>query len=260
MSLIDYGAVLIKNGKVINENQFFMDMEKSVGCKIDKVDGQYMIYAGDPDFVVATYKTILTVAVNKEIGPMYFGLGLGKEPYESYRNKKVRHCYCSNGVHLTIKKIWYGVYHAKFTYKGDFYSIIYGHGIDPDFKLWDQIKVRYLGKKGARKVDNLYKRLINRRMHIRIIAGKLRAMIDEIERESSLLSNLETIRRANYTPYIDSTLKRQELINRKFEIENEQKDVILSNLAILQLNSAKHMLDCVDSDLEESLKEENNYV
>lgn len=49
---------------------------------------------------------------------------------------------------------------------------------------------------------------------------------------------------SNYTPYpyIESTLKRQELINRKFEIENEQKEVILSNLAILQLNSAKHML------------------
>lgn len=31
MAMIDYGAVVIKNGLIINENQFFMDMEKSVG-------------------------------------------------------------------------------------------------------------------------------------------------------------------------------------------------------------------------------------
>jgi len=31
MAMIDYGAIVIKNGKIINENQFFMDMQKEVG-------------------------------------------------------------------------------------------------------------------------------------------------------------------------------------------------------------------------------------
>lgn len=30
--MIDYGAVVIKNGKVINEDQFFMKMGDAVGC------------------------------------------------------------------------------------------------------------------------------------------------------------------------------------------------------------------------------------
>ena len=157
MALIDYGAVLIKNGKVVNQNTMFMDMEESVGCKIDGMDGQYFVYAGDSELVVATYKMILRVASNGELGPMWFALN---NENELYNDKKVRHEYYK-GVYLTIKIVSDGVYHVKFTYKGDFYNIIYGYGIDSDFKIWNDIKVRYLGKKGARKVDNLYKRLID---------------------------------------------------------------------------------------------------
>ena len=49
MALIDYGAVLIKNGIFINDGLMFMDMEKSVGCKIDGMDGMYFVYAGDKE-------------------------------------------------------------------------------------------------------------------------------------------------------------------------------------------------------------------
>lgn len=31
MAMIDYGAILKKNGKIVNRNEFFMDMEKAVG-------------------------------------------------------------------------------------------------------------------------------------------------------------------------------------------------------------------------------------
>lgn len=31
MAMIDYGAILKKNGKIVNRNQFFMDMETAVG-------------------------------------------------------------------------------------------------------------------------------------------------------------------------------------------------------------------------------------
>jgi hypothetical protein len=31
MAMIDYGAIVKVNGKIVNENQFFMDMQKSVG-------------------------------------------------------------------------------------------------------------------------------------------------------------------------------------------------------------------------------------
>lgn len=35
MAMIDYGAVVIKNGKVINKNMFFMNMLEAVGW-VDK--------------------------------------------------------------------------------------------------------------------------------------------------------------------------------------------------------------------------------
>jgi len=48
----------------------------------------------------------------------------------------------------------------SFQYKGDFYNIIYGCGIDSSPKIWHKVKGRYLGKKVARKVDNLYRKLL----------------------------------------------------------------------------------------------------
>ena len=169
MALIDYGAVLIKNGIFINDGLMFMDMEKSVGCKIDGMDEMYFVYAGDKEFIVAAYKMTLRVASNGELGPMWFTT---RRDDEGYLDKKVMHEYYK-GVHLTIKEVWHGVYHAKFTYKGDFYNIIYGHGIDPDFEVWGKVKVRYLGKKGAKKVDNLYKRLINDRLAYEMVFKNL---------------------------------------------------------------------------------------
>ena len=31
MAMIDYGAILKKNGKIVNRDEFFMDMETAVG-------------------------------------------------------------------------------------------------------------------------------------------------------------------------------------------------------------------------------------
>ena len=214
MALIDYGAVLIKNGMVMNENEMFMDMENSVGCKIDGMDGQYFVYAGDSELIVAAYKMVLRVASNGELGPMWFTLARDDE---MYTDRKVRHEYYK-GVHLIIKEVWHGVYHAKFTYKGDFYNIIYGHGIDPDFKVWDKVKVIYLGKKGARKVDNLYKRLINPRMNFNIFYGKLRKSIDIVDR-ADYCNSIEYFSPIKY--YIASTTKRAELINKKINTVND---------------------------------------
>ena len=37
MAMVDYGAVLKKNGIVIHRNDFFMDMQKAVGFTINKI-------------------------------------------------------------------------------------------------------------------------------------------------------------------------------------------------------------------------------
>ena len=77
----------------------------------------------------------------------------------THRKHKSKRFECG-GVNIHMKEISDDVYHMSFQYKGDFYNIIYGCGIDSSPKIWHKVKVRYLGKKVARKVDNLYRRLL----------------------------------------------------------------------------------------------------
>lgn len=200
MAMIDYGAVVIKNGVVINSNQFFMDMKESVGwedipaklyddcdcmfqkwsncgecaratkegydCRgnrlmLSEYRGQYYSYAGDEHFMVCTYKHNIAVVVDKEkvfeISPCYgHWWSYGKVVDECHKSKY----YTVGEVTIRLREVVDCVSLASFKYKGDFYNIVFGYGIDPTKKVWDAIKVQYLGKKRARKVDNVYKRLI----------------------------------------------------------------------------------------------------
>lgn len=213
MAMIDYGAVVIKNGEVINKNTFFMNMLSAVGwvdhrrirhpdCNVftdpdpllaesncaccnraqfrkyidpqlgeqreliadcrneplpDKtgyIDHNYFAYAGDPHFTVAIYKYSAVICVD------------GREKYylwcmddKAGRNRKSLRLRFG-GVSLHLKEIEDRVYHMSFQSNGDCYHIIYGYGIDPFPATWHRIKVRYLGKRTAKRVDNLYRRVI----------------------------------------------------------------------------------------------------
>lgn len=65
-------------------------------------------------------------------------------------------------MNIHIREIIDRVALASFKYKDDFYNIVFGYGIDPTKRVWGSIKVQYLGKKKARKVDNVYRRLITK--------------------------------------------------------------------------------------------------
>ena len=54
MAMIDYGAVVIKNGKVINKNMFFMNMLEAVGW-VDKrrIRHEDCDVFTDPDLMIA---------------------------------------------------------------------------------------------------------------------------------------------------------------------------------------------------------------
>lgn len=195
MAMIDYGAIVIKNGKVINENQFFMDMFDSVGWSdapakyhedctcFDKrtgeslcwecdrwnnddgvdchgeehlydnkrLDHNYYAYVGDKGLTLSFYKSWMAVAVD--------GVrldGLYPRFYESSSVKS--HHYNFNGTKVDIKSI-YGnsILLARFKYNGDFYRVIFGYGIDTSKRVWDNVKVRYVGKKIAKMVDKILK-------------------------------------------------------------------------------------------------------
>lgn len=213
MAMIDYGAVVIKNGKVVNKNMFFMNMLEAVGwvdqrrirhkdcnvftdpdpllaqsncehcnrakfriipdpvegdekipvadChgeplpdKIPHIDNNYFAYAGDQHFTVAFYKYTSIILVD----------GVEKKYMwclddVTTRNRKSKRFECG-GVNIHMKEISDDVYHMNFQYKGDLYNIVYGCGIDSSPRVWHKVKYRYLGKRVARKVDNLYRRLL----------------------------------------------------------------------------------------------------
>jgi len=213
MAMIDYGAVVIKNGEVINKNIFFMNMLASVGwtdrrrirhadCNVftdpdpllaesncahcnrakfrqysdprygeqkeliadccgeplpDKtscIDGNYYAYAGDPHFTVAFYKYSSVIYVD---GREKWYLWCMDDKLDTNRKSL---WFRFGGVRIHLKEVSDCVYHMSFVHDGDAYHIIYGYGIDPFPKTWHRVKVRYLGKRTAKRVDNLYRRLI----------------------------------------------------------------------------------------------------
>lgn len=210
MAMIDYGALVFKNGMLVNENEFFMDMKESVGwvdiepirvpdcsCLIDvlghgdmrsdckncpraqyvkhEVDGKlrkyinadcmgrklyetplnenYFAYVGDKKLTLAFYKTTCTIVVDGKVIETIWGTNKNNTTH------RVLHLNYA-GVDIKINRFVPGnVLHASLAYNGDFYHIIYGYGIDSNLKTWNKIKVQYLGKRSAKGVDKLIKKL-----------------------------------------------------------------------------------------------------
>ena len=198
MAVIDYGCVVIKNGIVQNTYDFFMDMEKSVGW-IDKdlkditdtkqyegvMNGNYMGYIGDKDLTICFYKCYERVHlgfINLEninipsIDEMLYMSNNKINDYhlswdyewindyyysESWISKKFKIEVPNYGiVDVNVKYIAPSVKMLWMTYKGDHYRVIYGYGIDSNWKTWNKIKVKYLGKKLSKKIDSIYRAYI----------------------------------------------------------------------------------------------------
>lgn len=215
MAMIDYGVVAIKNGKVINDGMFFMNMLTAVGWVDQKrirhddcdcfddpdpllaksncyycnkaqkeivqyencedtdakliadchgesfesvsnhIDGNYFAYVGDEHLTLAFYKQHCLIMADKVLQFEMWGI-------DNFLGCRKSIHFEVAGVHFHLKHLDDRIYYMRFHYKGDNYHIIYGYGIDSSKDTWDNCKVRYLGKRAARKVDNLYARLINK--------------------------------------------------------------------------------------------------
>jgi len=143
MAMVDYGAVLKKNGIVIHRNDFFMDMQKAVGFTIDKIqdkDGydyqinnNYFVYIGDEELLICVYKTQLLIISNSKIIHRVFGANVNfYSMHDKFRLK-----FEVNGVKIDIKRISNGnIYLLRFWYKGSLYECIYGYGVDNSLKNW----------------------------------------------------------------------------------------------------------------------------
>lgn len=141
MAVIDYGAVLFKNG-VQQNHELFMERPD-----VPEIDESYFVYAGDDHIRVAVYKIYAYAWLDHRCF-MWWHCPTGKSDHTVV-----------DGVDIHIKALSSNVFWMKFTYNGDHYNIVYGYGIDPDMGIWNNAKVDYLGKRLARKVDRIFDRI-----------------------------------------------------------------------------------------------------
>lgn len=117
---------------------------------VDKLDRNYYAYIGDKDLTFGFYKRWCAISYHGE---------RQKSVYAAGGESKMSVTQKIGDVSYKIRWVCGGVLHFSMVYKGDYYHVVYGYGIDPDARIWRKVKYRYLGKKRARKVDNLYRRI-----------------------------------------------------------------------------------------------------
>lgn len=215
MAMIDYGAIVIKNGKIINSgDDLFMDMESSVGwvdypfkrySDCDCLDDdKYSACEGCPrahfemkEFDGEQYKSYTTDCKDNPINRTMAGIDVINGNYYAYiGNKHITLCFykfkilvcidgkikdeiwmnfdervnCHKSVHLNIEGydihiktvLDCDVYDAHIVIDGDHYHVLFGYGIDPDSRVWNSIKDIFLGKRGARTVDNYVRKYLRK--------------------------------------------------------------------------------------------------
>ncbi len=117
-----------------------------------QIDGNYYAYIGDQHLTFCFYKTWCDVFVDGVESNVFGEVWSFCDRWYSIRGEV-------DGRKYHLKRIGKWVYDFSIKYKGDQYHVVFGYGIDPNRRLWDKIKVRYVGKRLAWKVDRLYEKI-----------------------------------------------------------------------------------------------------
>jgi len=171
MAMLDYGAVVKKNGKIISDpNKMFQnftnlkyetkeitytdengDEHWDIKTVIDEtviqstdyegkpttksMAGNYFALIGDAEMMIGFYKTWFKIAVDKKEVDM-------GEYFRKWQSEDIKRDFVYEYPKLgklTIKRIdkrpkYCNVCIATFSYKGDSYSVMFGYGVDPSIK------------------------------------------------------------------------------------------------------------------------------
>ena len=155
MAVIDYGGVLLKNGKFINQRIRFMKTTDT-GYKIPE-NVNCFIAAGDEKFCLIAYKCHVYVILNGEIvGAVWLddiysksceNVIFTKMPYEKRFN------IFGSGIDVIFECIdheqykdecgyryYSNKYHVNFEYCGNVYDMYFGYGVDSDPDTYERIR------------------------------------------------------------------------------------------------------------------------
>lgn len=133
MSMVDYGALLRVDGKLVNrDGDLFMDMQEAVGFTLDKaqyfyngkdyeidISDNFYVYAGKPEFLLTFYKTHFYIISN------------GKVIKSVSTDERINeYSFYINGVNVTVSQLdkkWRNNYYEKFD-DDDKERLYYLHG------------------------------------------------------------------------------------------------------------------------------------
>lgn len=144
MAIIDYGAIVFKNGKLISTGMFdsminmvgWTDTEKDCNTftgKPIKLNGNCFTYIGDSDCTLGFYKDQLIIA--EKVGDHKFIYTHKFFNCTGYTWSKWQSLYLAGDRAVVTKRN--GYYVCKLKYKGDNYKVYFGHGVDfNSYKKW----------------------------------------------------------------------------------------------------------------------------
>lgn len=147
--MIDYGAIALKNGKLISED-IFTPMVKTVGFsdwdenmsdkeKSQTFDRNYFVVIGNKDIQIGFYKTLMTwKAKYADIDEEYQEVFSDTVCFgnENYRKWKYWEDYLPCNSKVTIKvrpRYKYDYFVADIKIDDDVYKVYFGYGVDLDF-------------------------------------------------------------------------------------------------------------------------------
>lgn len=142
MAYLDYGAVVKKNGKILNEeNEFFQDIKKIVGMDIKEIDGKdigsYFNYIGNEEYLICIYRLSIHIYSLKENKLVYECFGLYDENHRDIFRRKITLKGENKDYLIDIKRInsddrfklrvWLG---------DDLWECLYGYGVALNKNYW----------------------------------------------------------------------------------------------------------------------------
>ena len=137
MAAIDYGTMVFLNGRRIYENQLYPEV----------------MFA---DLKIVCYKHHSEISLGDELVLDLHGVyerKPGSTVFDFYGHRISAHYNIGGKYMVHVKEITPGVQRLKVSHNGMHLTILYGYGIDNNTKVWQDIKVRYLGRYRARIVD-----------------------------------------------------------------------------------------------------------
>lgn len=139
MAGLDYGVMVFRDGTQIYENELYPS-----------------VIVDDDRLQISCYKVWCEIKCACDSASYFKTEIAGNYPYGNAKSV----WFTCGKFRFHIDEVCESVFRLRFNAENSHYTVIYGYGIDNDMKIWNKIKVRYLGKFRARAVDRAIQRAL----------------------------------------------------------------------------------------------------